>query len=375
MLNKLLNFFKELSSLKYFFWSLLWLMFLVVVGTLAQKDIGLYLAQNRFFSSWILWIWYIPFPGGTAVLALIFLGLLSQLIFKTNYNSKKLGIAITHLGAFLLIFGGLLTGLFSYEGNMVLPEGSTSNYFEDYHKLEVAIVNTDNKDKDITTSFGESWIYNGSTLEHASLPFKIKITKFCRNSAFNKREGDSGSYVGFAKNFAISEINLAKEDVENRAGIEFDVVGSAFDGKYALIEALPIQQTLTSKEGKNYFIEIRHKRHRLPFSIQLIDFEKKVYAATEQAKSFKSVVNLIEGDLSQRTVIQMNEPLRYKGYTLYQASFAQEGKQETSVLTVVKNVGRLFPYISSIIICFGILIHLVFNFSVLFKKNVGAKHD
>ncbi len=374
MLSKLLELFKGLSHLKFFFWSLLWLMFLVIVGTLAQKDIGLYLAQNKFFSSWILWIWYIPFPGGTTVLALIFLGLLSQLIFKTKFSSKKLGIAITHLGAFLLIFGGLLTGLFSYEGNMVLPEGATSDYFEDYHKLEVAIVNTDNPIKNVTTSFGSSWLKAGTILEHSSLPFKLKLLKFCRNCSFNQREGDKSNYVGFAKNFTVSEIPEAKEDVDNRAGIEFEVSGSKVDGTYALIEGLPVQQTLTAKDGKNYFIEIRPRRHRLPFSIQLIDFEKKVYAATEQAKSFKSVVNLIQGDLSQRTVIQMNEPLRYQGYTLYQASFAQEGMNETSVLTVVKNVGRLFPYISSIIICIGILIHLVLNFSVLFKKDTGVKN-
>ena len=65
----------------------------------------------------------------------------------------------------------------------------------------------------------------------------------------------------------------------------------------------------------------------------------------------------------------MNEPLRYKGYTLYQSSFIQGGGKETTVLSVVHNMGRMFPYISSIIICIGIVVHLLI-ISGLFKQAV-----
>ena len=55
----------------------------------------------------------------------------------------------------------------------------------------------------------------------------------------------------------------------------------------------------------------------------------------------------------------MNEPLRHYDYTFYQASFIEEGDKETTVLATVKNYGRMFPYISSIIMCIGILVHLL----------------
>ena len=42
----------------------------------------------------------------------------------------------------------------------------------------------------------------------------------------------------------------------------------------------------------------------------------------------------------------MNAPLEHKGYTLYQASYAELGSGEATVLAVVQNYGRLFPYIS-----------------------------
>ena len=65
----------------------------------------------------------------------------------------------------------------------------------------------------------------------------------------------------------------------------------------------------------------------------------------------------------------MNAPLRYKGYTLYQASFAelQDGREAT-VLAVVQNYGRLFPYISSIIMCIGVLLQMIIRIPGLMKK-------
>ena len=65
----------------------------------------------------------------------------------------------------------------------------------------------------------------------------------------------------------------------------------------------------------------------------------------------------------------MNEPLRHEGYTFFQASFSQTAQGETSVLAVVQNYGRLFPYISSIIMSLGLLIHLLMQLPKLIKRK------
>jgi hypothetical protein len=65
----------------------------------------------------------------------------------------------------------------------------------------------------------------------------------------------------------------------------------------------------------------------------------------------------------------MNEPLRHKGYTFFQSSFIEGPDSETSVFAVVKNYGRLFPYISSIIMCVGLLFHLSQKLPDLFRKS------
>ena len=86
-------------------------------------------------------------------------------------------------------------------------------------------------------------------------------------------------------------------------------------------------------------------------------------------KSFKSTVYLIDTNIKQKSIIQMNEPLRYMNYTFFQSSFSQDQDGEITNLAVVKNYGRIFPYVSSIIICIGLLIHLLTNATKLFKKN------
>ena len=94
-----------------------------------------------------------------------------------------------------------------------------------------------------------------------------------------------------------------------------------------------------------------------------------MHPGTNVAKSFSSEVNLIEDGIPRRTLIKMNEPLRHKGYTFFQASFIENLDKETTVLATVKNYGRLFPYISSIIMSVGLLIHLLISLPKMIKKK------
>ncbi len=367
---KINKFFKGLSDTRIFFWATLWLMVLLFIGTVAQKDIGLHQAQMKYFSSYFVLLGgVVPVPGGVITMGFIFVGLLSKLVYKTPFTVKNSGIAITHLGSFLLLTGGLLTGLFSVEGSMVIPEGSSVNFFKDYHKLELAVVDTSPKDHDITTAFGEGHIKVGNTLKSKDVPFEIKILEFCENCNILPRKTQApDNFIGFAQRFSLSDKNLEKEDSENRSGVLYQISGTDNDGIYLNVEYMPVTQTFNVK-GKEYAVEIRHKHYPLPFELELIDFEKKVHAATTMAKSYSSVVILRDGKLNQRTIVQMNEPIRYKGYTFYQSSFVDEGGKQTTILATVKNIGRMFPYISSMIICIGLMIHLLLNSEKLFSSR------
>ena len=56
----------------------------------------------------------------------------------------------------------------------------------------------------------------------------------------------------------------------------------------------------------------------------------------------------------------MNNPLRYKDYTVYQASYDSDtmGRQY-STLAVVKNYARVLPYIACLAVFLGLALHFL----------------
>lgn len=354
-----------------FFYLLVWLIVLLVAGTVAQKELGLYVAQERYFSSFILWAWdVIPLPGGYTVMTAIFLNLFAKLTMET-WSWKKSGTIVIHVGAMLLLLGGFLTAMFSQEGSLVIPEGETRNYVSDYHAVELAIMD-EGGTVDVQV-FSEAQLIPTQILSDASLPFSVTVEEFCRNCSLVKREpmSEDASIHGMYKIFDMKPAPLMKEDEDNRSGLIFTVSGAGeeVDGHYAIFEFMPVPQYIRVGETK-YLVQIRHARRYLPFAVKLLDFEKQVHPGTRMARHYSSEVILMDNGTEWRSLIQMNEPLRYKGYTLFQSSFMEGGGDgEVTVLAVVKNIGRTFPYISSIIMCIGLLIHLFQRLPVLMKRE------
>ena len=275
------------------------------------------------------------------------------------------------MGGMLLLIGGGLTAIFSSEGNIIIDEGSQSNYVEDYNFMELAIINTSDKDFDTYTIFDYPLLKRNKTLIQEKIPFEIKVINYIKNCEVVPRNKPAGlQYRGMIKNFIISELTPLKEENMNRPGIIFELsnTGTLADGIYGLFLGQTVTQKMTIR-NQEYVIVFRKQRTYLPFSIELIDFKKVMHPGTGIAKSYSSDINLIDSGISKHILIKMNEPLRYKGYTFYQASFIESLDGETTVLAAVKNYGRLFPYISSIIMCFGLLIHLFMKLPNLFKKQ------
>ncbi len=367
------QFIKIVSNPKIFVYTIIWLMVLVVVGTLAQRDIGLYASQQKYFSANITWLGdVIPVPGGRITMVIMLGNLTFMVLFKHNlWKIKKIGVLIVHIGALLLLIGGGLTAIFSSEGNMVIEEGAQSNHVDDYHDMELTIINTSNESLDEYTVFDQPILGKGNILSHENLNFNIEIINYFRNCEPLKRTAPAGiQYKGMLKNFILSELKNEKENNQNRPGITYRITNSrsSNDGIYGIFLGQSVTQTANINNQKYEFI-FRRKRTYLPFAIELLDFKKVMHAGTGIAKSYSSEVNLIENGVPRRVLIEMNEPLRHKGYTFFQASFIEGIEGETTVLAAVKNYGRLFPYISSIIMSIGLLLHLFRSMPKLLQKN------
>ena len=109
--------------------------------------------------------------------------------------------------------------------------------------------------------------------------------------------------------------------------------------------------------GKNpVTVEYRPAILAVPFSVKLLDFRKTDYPGTEMAAAFESDVELTDPEqgVTFKKKISMNNPLKYRGYSLFQSSF-MPGAVETTVLSVRKDPGVPFVYAGFLIVLAGVI--------------------
>ena len=300
-------------------------------------------------------------------MSIILISLLLKTLFYTKNIKKNLGSFIIHVGIIMLILGGFITALFGQEGYLKIPEGKQSHIILDYHDVELALIN---KSTNKTKTFKQKLLNRDEKLlvENGLV---LEIKEFIKNTEPVQRQNPaSNSFKGFSKIFELKKKPLEKINESNRAGLTFQISNKNKKEIYSVFEGMPIEQTIKWK-NKTYIATLRPIQTYLPFSIHLIDFEKKHYPGTYQPKSYQSTVEIWDQSRKQKRVIKMNQPLRYKGWTFYQSAFIEKDNSEETVLAGVKNIGRGFPYLSSLVICFGLLIHILINVSV-FKRRENS---
>lgn len=354
MLTTAQNFLFRLAKADIAFFLLLPLMLLLFAGTIAQKYIGLYAAHKMFFSSFIFWAGPMPLPGGYLLIGALTFSLSCKFLLKSEWSWKKSGINLTHLGVLVLLGGGLITAMHARENYMVLAEGQESPYIYDYIKRELII-----------SSQGGLRKIPFEKLENANLPFTFELLEKCANCRIEKRaetQQDFGDIPprGMAQFMALLEKPADIDPEVNLSGLSFKISGLEDEnqnGLYIAFEGMPTPINI-NHDGQTYEIIFGKAQRSLPFSLRLKEFEKISYPGTNKAKDYVSELEIIDGNLSWPAHIEMNEPLRYKGYTFYQSSFERSEAGELSILAVVKNRGWLFPYIGSALIGIGLMLHL-----------------
>ncbi len=357
------------------FWLLPLLMGLLIMGTVAQKTIGLYAAQERYFDSWIVLIGPIPFPGGLTLIGLFFINLLCKFIFRSEWTKEKAGTILSHFGVIILVLGGLLAVMTSREGFLVIPQGESRNYIEDYHARNLVIRKTENGQDTTLIAIPHDQLKDGTHISDAGLPFTLTVTTYCFNCSISRRPEDrQENWTSPGKFMMLSSGEADPQDEKNMTGVEFEIKGAGdLDGNYLTFDGFPKPPQLDIKDAI-YTITMERVRRPLPFAVELESFQRDMHPGTEMARAFTSKIKISDpqtGTVFPAT-IEMNEPLRYRGLTLYQSSFDLSGDKAQTVLAVVENKGRVFPYIASFIIALGLIIHLINRMKRLSKP---AKAD
>jgi ResB-like family len=135
------------------------------------------------------------------------------------------------------------------------------------------------------------------------------------------------------------------------------------------------QGKLLNLGGREVFIQFSRKRLTLPFYLFLEKFKMGTDPGTMKAASYQSDVEIkdLPNRIEKKANISMNEPLKYGGYTFYQASYSlEEGKPAVSVFAVNFDPGRQIKYLGSLIMTLGILVMFYMNphyLSLIFKRK------
>jgi hypothetical protein len=194
---------------------------------------------------------------------------------------------------------------------------------------------------------------------------EVKYTLLSKNADHKTSVGivkESGSFVTPWMGFKIKVLRLiprAKREwefkpMERPTQATTSTIKVRFQGQEQWVQLGDILRFFTDKSA--YIIKYGQQQVDIGKEINLKDFSVGMYQGTRRAMSYQSLVEV--PDVGER-LISMNEPLKYRGYTFYQASFesGEDVKPSASVVSVTYDPGRLLKYLGSLIMVFGI-VHL-----------------
>ena len=344
---------------------------LVFVGTIAQANYGLYDAQDKFFKSFfVLWNGIPVFPGGYLLGWLLVINLVAAQAKRTEFTKKKAGLIMIHSGIVLLLVGQLATDMMSTESQMELFEGDTKNYSEDFRANELAIIDTSDPKDDQVVAVPESLLATEKDIGSPALPFGIRVKEYWANadllrSAFSNAV-PANATDGFLKDAYVLPKPAAK-DMDSRslpaALIELtDKAGKSL-GTWLLAAGIR-SDDVAKVDGKDYRLSLRFTRHYKDFELSLLKATHEKYSGTEIPKNFSSRVRVKMNTSPEvrETIIYMNNPLRWAGYTFFQYQMAADElalrqmnmDRASSTFQVVKNPSWVAPYIACVLVGVGL---------------------
>jgi len=388
---------------------------LYCMGLMDGKWGNLYIALTTIFGGLFLTLFFggeytYVGDGGMRILWQLTQGGLSSVVLLIGcvmVFKQRGGIVLIHAGVGLMMFGELLVGLQAVEEQMYIPEGEATNVVTDIRSLELAITNRAHEDQDIVTVIPQprleesvranrekknppSQLYRMlnkpavAIIQHPDLPFDIEVVEQFKNSNVKPVTAETANLADHGVGLrwqatGIAGVGGASSSQEtNRASayVRFYEKGTTKAiGTYLFSQhdrLFGFEEKITVK-GRDYYPQLRFKHAYKPYSIFLQDHRHTKYVGTSKAKSYESEVRLIdpEHNVDQMVTISMNDPMRHSGETFYQSGSGVmgTGKQQYTVLQVVKNSSWMIPYVACMLIGVGMCWHF-YNVLLRFLKKL-----
>jgi hypothetical protein len=398
------------------------LLLVTYLGTIEQVEHGLYESQKKYFESFFitsidvaccLRAMHIPYqgsfdlpiyilPGGYLLMVVLGINLLLGGIVRLHKElvwlmklplrlvtgrfselspaPRAVGVLIAHMSIVFMLFAGLVSLYFKKDGAMSLREGQTADEFQSFHNsvIEIERLSPAPKDGKRTSmvidgdQFQDLAAGKGRTFTSKDLPFELMVMNYEVNCVPRRAESQETNRT-VIDNFFLQPLKEELEQERNTDGAYVTAKlkdGTEQTGILWRFSSAP----LSIKVGDEIWgVSLNRRAWKLPFSVKLDDFKREVHPGTEKARRFTAEVTVHDRGNDLKKIITMNEPLRSRGFALFQQSFdmgqGEDGSvRESSTIQVVQNPSDHWPLISCIAAGIGLLIHMIWQLVRYLRK-------
>ena len=320
--------------------GLLYLFFLVFAMTLAQASMPVREATVRFMHSWLVFAGPVPFPGGMLAFSVLGANLIVATCTRIPLRWDRVGILLAHVGLILLVAGGLFSRLTVRETVIALAEGQSESFSYDLENWDL-VVGADGGER-----------YPLSSLPDTINGVRLAERQFLPDSTLVRDGGDSIISVSGARGIVPARVQRDSPV----PGIILDVVGR----QILLHGSDPRPLEIDGVGASPLTLQLLPGRVPLPVEIRLDAFEAEFFEGTQTPRAFSSSVTIFDGDVQRRATIEMNEPLRIGGHSIYQLGYdSPESSMDVSFFQIVRNPARWLPYVVGLLVSLGLIVHSV----------------
>ena len=315
--------------------------------------------------------------------ALLFLNLLLGGVVRMRKGVRTIGVLIAHGGILFLLAGAFVTHHKSERGNMAIGEGDSSDVARSYHDFVIEVAEI-RDGKPATVHVIESEYLESlepsqvRTFRLPELPFDLRVSRYqehCQPASANERAPDNGQRV--VDGYWLMSIEPDKAAELNLAGCYVEVMPRDGGESQEMILAAASFHPFTARFDERVFTFDLHKSlWKMPFTVRLEDFKAEFYPGTRKPANFESLITRIEDGREEQIDIRMNEPMRHKGLTFFQASWGPQGAAPGtplfSVFEVVRNPADKWPEWSLYVVAFGLGVHFLIKLG-MFLAATGRR--
>jgi ABC-type transport system involved in cytochrome c biogenesis permease subunit len=404
---------------------------LVFFGTLAQKGMGIWTVVEDYFYSW--WVKvelkylvefgkiffgvnpsaataaWVPLPGGKAIGWAMFVNLLAahtlQLLNLIDgarkqarrsrstaadvllLLAKRSGIYLLHGGVLLLLVGEYITRERAVEQQMTITQGEWANHTIDTKNFELAFVDGSAATEDKVTVVPLKQLLRahdrGERITHPDLPADFEVLRQYKNTRpveaaempNNPATAGEGVKVGVKRAEEVPGVDMTKEVDIPAVYVKLYKKGTD-DPVGVYLMSLWVDDQTVRLGDTAYAVSLRRTHYYKPYKLHLLDFHFDRYVGTQTAKNYASDVRLEDPEMGQdrELTIRMNEPLRHRGETFFQADFDKK-TERTTILQVVKNPGWWLPYVSCALVTGGMAVHFAIMLVTFLARTFAGRRN